>query len=90
MMRVKLLVFLLECFSGYSVFAKLNDLHYLPALKRVNSAALTSQALYVCSPKTSRFNVKVYLGNNTVALTKLTVSTSKGIQVKQISFINTF
>lgn len=73
MMKLKLYTFFLLVFSSFSVLAQLSDLHYLPPLKQA-SGAFTSQALYISTPETTPFSVKVYQGNSTVELATLTVS----------------
>ena len=59
---------------GYS---QLSDLHYLPPLKQaVNNKAIEQQTIYLSTPETSSFDVKIYNGTNTTALATLSLSKS--------------
>ncbi|WP_158839344.1 hypothetical protein [Polaribacter sp. L3A8] len=60
--------------AGYS---QLSDLHYLPPLKQsANNQAIKEQTIYLSTPETSSFNVKIYRGTNTTALATLSLSKS--------------
>ena len=57
---------------GYS---QLSDLHILPPLKQDgNNQAIKEQTIYLSTPETSSFNVKVYRGTSTTAITTLALS----------------
>ncbi|WP_218597771.1 T9SS type A sorting domain-containing protein [Polaribacter sp. NJDZ03] len=57
---------------GYS---QLSDLHILPPLKQdANNQAIKEQTIYLSTPETSSFNVKVYKGTSTTALTTISLS----------------
>ncbi|WP_343328724.1 IgGFc-binding protein [Polaribacter staleyi] len=57
---------------GYS---QLSDLHILPPLKQdANNQAIQQQTIYLSTPETASFNVKIYRGTNTTALATLSLS----------------
>lgn len=56
-----------------NVFAQLSDVHYLPPLKQ-RGTPFVEQAIYLSTPETSAFEVKVYQGTNTEAVATLSVS----------------
>ncbi|WP_103072122.1 PKD-like domain-containing protein [Aquimarina sediminis] len=53
--------------------AQLSDLHYLPPLKQyTNNNAIVQQSIYLSTPETTAFDVRVYRGNSGTVLTTLT------------------
>ena len=57
---------------GYS---QLSDLHFLPPLKQdANNQAIQQQTIYLSTPETSSFNVKIYKGTSTTAVATLSLS----------------
>ena len=74
--RITVLVILVCCITA-PVFSQLSDLHYLPPLKQ-RTGAFVDQMIYLSTPETTAFNVKVYRGTNTTAIATLSVSKSSG------------
>ena len=74
--RTALLAVFLLCITA-PVFSQLSDLHYLPPLKQ-RSGAFDLQTIYLSTPQTTPFNVKVYKGTNTTPVATLAVSNASG------------
>uniref|UniRef100_UPI00261DFCC7 IgGFc-binding protein n=1 Tax=Nonlabens sp. TaxID=1888209 RepID=UPI00261DFCC7 len=70
-----LIIFLI---SSSNIFAQLSDLHYLPPLKQEsNNIGFQAQAIYLSTPETTAFNVKVYKGTNTIPSQTISLSNTK-------------
>lgn len=80
-MKLKLLYLLLSilAFSSLQVQAQLSDLHYLPPLKQI-SGAFVQQSIYLSTPVTTPFEVKMYVGTSTVASNTFTLSKTQGVE----------
>ncbi|HEY8387798.1 MAG TPA: hypothetical protein VIK74_04300 [Parasegetibacter sp.] len=72
-----IVVTVILCFGSASLFAQLSDLHYLPPLKQ-RSNAFEQQLIYLSTPETSPFEVKVYQGTNPEAVATFNISNSSG------------
>ncbi|MBW1297073.1 DUF7507 domain-containing protein, partial [Aquimarina litoralis] len=68
--------FLLFFLTSYiHITAQLSNVHYLPPLKQGgNNQAIRQQAFYLSTPETTAFDVNVFQGTNTTAITTLTIS----------------
>ena len=78
---IKHLLLLLLVIGTQTLFAQLSSRHYLPPLKRVNSwqNLPNGQAIYLSTPETTAFEVKVYQGTNTTAIATLSISNSSPV-----------
>jgi hypothetical protein len=71
--RAFLISFLLLC--SFHSFAQLSDLHYLPPLKQaVQDGAFNNQRIFVSTPVSTAFYVKVYRGTSTTPTDSFSVS----------------
>ncbi|OAD45550.1 IgGFc-binding protein [Polaribacter atrinae] len=70
---------ILFTFSQIS-YGQLSDLHFLPPLKQhSNNQSVKQQSLYLSTPETNSFEVKIYQGTNTNAIATLSLSKSTPI-----------
>ncbi|PQJ68566.1 T9SS type A sorting domain-containing protein [Polaribacter butkevichii] len=70
------LFIILFTFSQIS-YGQLSDLHFLPPLKQYgNNQAIKQQKVYLSTPETNSFDVKIYQGTNTTAIATLSLSKS--------------
>lgn len=56
-----------------NLFAQLSDLHFIPPLKQ-RGEAFTDQLIYLSTPESSSFQVRVFIGTSTTPVTTLNVS----------------
>ena len=75
--QLLLLLMLVQFVGIHFASAQLSNKHYLPPLKRSNGfQTIDGQAIYLSTPETTAFEVKVYQGTNTTAITTLSISNS--------------
>ncbi|MEX6627137.1 HYR-like domain-containing protein [Tenacibaculum salmonis] len=79
-MKKKTLFILILFIYTNLLFAQLSSVHYLPPLKQgANNQAIKEQAFYLSTPETLAFNINVFQGTNTTAVSTLNISnTSPG------------
>lgn len=82
--QLLLLLILVQFVGIHLASAQLSSKHYLPPLKRANNwlGAQTfpdGQAIYLSTPETTAFEVKVYQGTNTTAIATLSISNSSPV-----------
>ena len=74
-MRLIHFIFVIALFTGYSSYAQLSDLHYLPPLRQgVNNQGIQQQLVYLSTPETTPFTVNVYRGVSVTPITTFTIS----------------
>jgi uncharacterized repeat protein (TIGR01451 family) len=81
MKKLLVLLLLLQACGIHFASAQLSSKHYLPPLKRSNAWLETQkfengQGIYLSTPETTAFEVKVYQGTNTTAIATLSISNS--------------
>ena len=73
----KLFFSILLLYIVLPVSAQLSDLHYLPPLKQsANNVGMQWQAIYLSTPVTTPFTVKVFKGTATTPISTFTLSKS--------------
>ncbi|WP_367271521.1 IgGFc-binding protein, partial [Nonlabens sp.] len=73
--KVVITVFMLVSALSHSAFAQLSDLHYLPPLKQEsNNIGFQVQAIYLSTPETTEFDVKVYQGTDPTPIKTIKLS----------------
>lgn len=73
----KLLFSILLLYVVLPVSAQLSDVHYLPPLKQtINNIGIQWQAIYLSTPVTTPFTVKVFRGTATTPVSTFTLSKS--------------
>ncbi|MCL7762366.1 T9SS type A sorting domain-containing protein [Polaribacter sp. Z014] len=71
----KIFIFIILLTITQVGYSQLSDLHILPPLKQdANNQAIQQQTIYLSTPETSSFNVKIYRGTSTTAITTLSLS----------------
>ena len=80
-LKILFLLLFFQLLGTQFATAQLSSRHYLPPLKRANNWLVSQtfpdgQAIYLSTPETTAFDVKVYQGTNTTAITTLSISNS--------------